>query len=306
MSDGSHLERLLASGHFAVTAEVVPPKTANPADVTRQAQMLVGNVDAVNITNNPTSSAHMSAEAGAALVTLAGLEPTLQAQVRDRNRLALTSELLGGWAVGARNLLCLSGDPVKVGDHPDAAAVNDIDVQTLIGLASSLRNEGRLLSGATIEDAPRFFIGAADAPLAPNYDAGRLEAKIDAGAHFVQTQITYDLDAIGEWADTIRERGIMERAFVMPGVAPLTSAKSARFMHDHIPGVVVPDTLVAELEAAGPEAEAVGVAQCVKVVEALREMDGVAGVHVMGLGHEEAVLAVIDGAGLLPRPTPVP
>ncbi len=305
MSDGSHLEKLLGGGHFAVTAEVVPPKTANAADVIRQAQMLVGNADAVNITNNPTSSAHMSAEAGAALVVAAGIEPTLQVQVRDRNRLALTSELLGGWALGARNLLCLSGDPVTVGDHPDAAAVNDIDVQTLIGLASSLRDEGRLLSGATIQDAPRFFIGAADAPLAANYDPGRLEGKIDAGARFVQTQITYDLDAMGEWAGAIRERGLTERAYVMPGVAPLTSAKSARFMHDHIPGVVVPEALIAELEAAGPDAAEVGVSQCVKVVEALREMDGIAGVHVMGLGHEEGVLAVIAGAGLLPRPTPL-
>jgi len=304
VSDRSHLEKLLSGGHFAVTAEVVPPKSADPDGVTRQAQMLVGHADAVNVTNNPTSSAHMSAEAGVAMVALAGMEPTLQMQVRDRNRLALTSELLGGWVLGARNLLCLTGDPVKVGDHPDAATVNDIDVQTLIGLARSLRGEGRLLNGGTIEHAPRFFIGAADAPLASNYDAGRLEAKLDAGAHFVQTQITYDLDAMGEWADTIRERGIMDRAFVMPGVAPLTSAKAARFMHDHIPGVVVPDALVAELEGAGPDAAEVGVAQCVKVVEALREMDGIAGVHVMGLGHEEAVLAVIAGAGLTPRPTP--
>jgi methylenetetrahydrofolate reductase (NADPH) len=297
----SKLETFLRSGGFAVTAEVVPPRSGSGADVTRQARSLVGYADAVNVTDNPTASAHMSAEAGAAFVAAAGIEPTLQITLRDRNRLALTSELLGGWALGARNVLCLTGDPVKIGDHPDALSVNDLDVVELIALARRLRDSSTMLSGAAVEEAPAFFIGAADAPLAEGYDPARLEQKIDAGAHFVQTQITYDVDAMAEWAGILYARGISERAFVMPGVAPLASAKAARFVNEKIPGVSVPKALIDELEAAGPDAPAVGVRQCVEIVSALAEVPGFRGVHVMGLGHEAPVRAVISQAGLLPR-----
>ena len=299
----SRLEALVSGGVFAVTAEVVPPRSADGAEVTRQARSLVGYADAVNVTDNPTATAHMSAEAGAAFVAQAGIEPTLQMTLRDRNRLALTSELLGGWALGARNLLCLSGDPVKIGDHPDASAVNDIDVMALVALARSLRDEGRLLSGDTIEGPPRYFIGVADAPLADGADVTRLEAKLDAGAHFIQTQITYDVEATAEWAGVLYARGISERAAVMPGVAPLRSATSARSRNEKGPGVVVPQALIDELEAAGPEAPEVGIRQCVEIVQAIKEIPGIRGVHVMGLGHETAVREVITRAGLLPRPT---
>lgn len=302
---GSRLERVLHEG-FAVTAEVVPPRAPDPEAVRAQAVALVGYADAVNVTDNPASSPHMSAVAGAAVVAQAGLEPVMQLNTRDRNRLALTADLLGAWALGARNLLCLSGDPLAGGDHPNAAEVHDIGVLDLVRFAVRLRDEGTLLSGRRVEEPPRYLVGVADVPLAERYDPGRLEAKLDAGADFVQTQIVCDMDALGEWAERLRPRGVFERAFVLVGVAPPRSARTARFMRERLPGVVVPDGLIARLEGAGEEAEAEGVRLTVEIVRALAALDGVAGVHVMGLGHEEGVRRVIEGSGLLPRPLPGP
>jgi methylenetetrahydrofolate reductase (NADPH) len=298
------LESIARAGRFAVTSEVVPPRSADPRTVFLQARDLVGYADAVNVTDNPTATAHMSPLAGVAAVARAGLEPTLQLTVRDRNRLALTADLLGAWALGARNVLCLTGDPLSVGDHPEATAVIDLAVTDLVRLAAQLRAEGRLLSGAVIGEPPRFFVGVADSPLAPNYDAGRLEAKIDAGASFVMTQITYDLDALVAWSEIVRTRGLLERAAVLVGVAPIRSAEQARYLSEHLPGVTVPPELMALLEQAGPDAEALGVADCVRIVDRLREIPGIAGVHVMGLGREAVVRRVIEEAELLPRPLP--
>ena len=300
----SRLERILRAGTFAVTAEVVPPRSADPSVVTEQARALVGFADAVNVTDNPTGAVHMTPVAGCAMVAGAGLEPVLQLTCRDRNRLGLTSDLLGGWALGARNVLCLSGDPTSLGDHPDATGVFDLDVVELVRLAATLRSEGRSLPGHDLSPAPRFFVGVADLPLAKGNDPGRLERKADAGAAFVQTQIVYDVDAFGAWAEGVRARGLFERMSVLAGVAPPTSTRTARFLRDHLPGVVVPDSVVERLEAAGPAgAEDAGVALTVDVVRGLRGIEGVAGVHVMGLGREEPVRRVIAEAGLLPRPT---
>jgi methylenetetrahydrofolate reductase (NADPH) len=298
----SRLERLLHQGVFCVTAEVVPPRSSDPTEVTAQARGLVGYVDAVNVTDNPTASAHMSSVAAAAFVTAAGVEPVLQLTVRDRNRLALTADLLGAWALGARNLLCLSGDPPVVGDHPDAKAVLDLSVIELIGLAARLRAEGVLLSGARIESPPRYLIGVAEAPLTPRYAFDRLERKADAGADFVQTQIVFDVDAFEEWAAEARSRGILERMFVLAGVAVARGGKSARFMRDHIPGVLVPDRVIALLDDAGPEGEAEGVRLTVEVVAKLKGVGGIAGIHVISLGHMDPVRKVIEASGLLPRP----
>jgi methylenetetrahydrofolate reductase (NADPH) len=299
----SRLQRILRAGTFAVTAEVVPPRSADPAVVTEQARALVGYADAVNVTDNPTGAVHMTPVAGCAIVAEAGVEPVLQLTCRDRNRLGLTSDLLGGWALGARSVLCLSGDPTSLGDHPEAKAVFDLDVMELVRLAATLRSEGRSLAGHDLRPAPRFFIGVADVPLAQRYDPARLEQKADAGAQFVQTQIVYDVDAFGEWADAVRARGLFERLSILAGVAPPRSARSARYMHDHLPGVVVPDAVIERLEEAGPDdATAAGVELTVDIVRRLRGIDGVAGVHVMGLGREEPTRRVIAEAGLLPRP----
>jgi 5,10-methylenetetrahydrofolate reductase len=299
----SRLERVLHDAAFAVTAEVVPPRSADGGAVALQARSLVGYADAANVTDSPTGAAHMSPVAGAAIVAREGIEPTIQLTCRDRNRLAITGDLLGAWALGARNVLCLTGDPVAEGGHREVAQVHDLTVLDLIRFVVRLRDEGISLADQPIDPAPRYFVGVADVPLVRDYDVSRLEAKADAGADFVQTQITYDAEALGAWADLVRARGIFERMFVLVGVAPPRSERSLRFMREHLPGVMVPDDVVRRLkEADDPEAE--GVRLAVDVVKRLREVEGVAGVHVMGLGHEEAVRRVIDEAGLLPRPTP--
>lgn len=298
---GSHLERVLRDGHFAVTAEVVPPRSADPSTVVAQARALLGYADAANVTDSPTSSAHMSPVAGAALVAGEGIEPVLQLACRDRNRLAITGDLLGAWALGARNVLCLTGDPPGTGDQPQAAEVHDLSVIDLVRFAVLLRDASEGLDGKPIEPPPRYFVGVADLPFTEGYDPGRLEEKADAGADFVQTQITYDVDALGEWAEVVRARGIFERMFVLIGVAPPRGPKSVRFMREHLPGVVVPDEVIRRLEDSAEPAEE-GVRLTVDVVKRLREIEGVAGVHVMGLGREGSVRRVIDDAGLLPRP----
>jgi 5,10-methylenetetrahydrofolate reductase len=269
-----------------------------------QSRALVGYADAVNVTDNPTSSAHMSPLAGAAFVAQQGLEPIMQITTRDRNRLALTGDLLGGWALGVRGVLCLTGDPVSAGDHPDAREVGDLSVIDLVRFVVSLRDNGQLLSGAPVELPPRYFVGVADVPLASDYDPARLEEKADAGADFVQTQIVYDVDAIGAWAESIRERGIPERMFVIVGVAPPRSAATLRYVAERLPGVGVPEAVMTRLTQAGDGAEEEGVRLTVEIIERLRSIPGVAGVHLMGLGHEEAVRMVIEAAGLLPRPEP--
>jgi methylenetetrahydrofolate reductase (NADPH) len=298
----SRLAEALARGTFAVTSEVVPPRSADADDVEAHGRALVGYADAVNVTDNPRASAHMSALAGAAVLSRLGLEPIVQMTVRDRNRLALTSDLLGAWTLGARAILCLSGDRLAAGDHPDAVDVHDLSVLDLISLATSLRDAGRPLEGDPMGSPPRYFVGVADAPLASPYDPAQLEAKLDAGAQFVQTQIAYDLDAIGAWADTVRSRGILERAFVIVGITPLRSAKTARFMNENLFGVTVPSTVISALEEAGPDAEAVGVQMAIELVRSLRQIDGIAGVHLMALGRDEVTRRVVEGAGLFPRP----
>jgi methylenetetrahydrofolate reductase (NADH) len=296
------MERLLHQGVFCVTAEVVPPRSADPAVVTAQARGLVGYADAVNVTDNPAASAHMSGSAGAALVAAAGLEPVLQITCRDRNRLGLTADLLGAWALGSRNVLCLTGDPPEVGDHPGTKGVYDLQVMDLIRLVAALRNDGTLLSGAHIDPSPRYFIGVADVPLTRDYRIERLEAKADAGADFVQTQIVFDVEAFETWAEQARARGIFERMFVMAGVAVASGPKTARYMREHLPGVWVPDAVLEVLERAGPDAESEGVRITAEVVARLKAIHGIAGIHVMGLGRMDPVRRVIQAAGLLPRP----
>ncbi len=303
MTPGGRLAALLAAGEFCVTGEIVPPRGGDASAVTDHARALVGSIDAANVTDNPTANAHMSPAAGSAFVARAGVEPTLQLTVRDRNRLAFTSELLGGWALGARNVLCLSGDPISLGDHPGAAAVHDLDVLEAVRLAKRLRDEGLTLGGSEVGDPPRYLIGVAEMPLANPYDPARLEDKLDAGADVLWTQIAYDVEALAGWADAVRPRGVFERAKVLIGLVPLRTAKGARFMAEKLPGVRVPPETIAELEEAGDDAAEVGLRLTVEVVEALKTIDGVSGVHLMGMGHDDAVRAVVEGAGLFPRPT---
>jgi len=302
---GGRLAAILRAGQFVVTGEIVPPRSGSGTAVTEHARALVGSIDAANVTDNPTASAHMSAAAGAAFVAAAGIEPTLQLTVRDRNRLGITAELLGGWALGARNVLCLSGDPIAIGDHPEATVVNDLTVPEVVRLIRRLRDEGVTMSSAEVDEPPRYLIGVADLPLAEPYDAGRLEQKLDAGADVIWTQIAYDVEALAAWAEAARARGVLERAHALIGLMPLRSARGARFMDEKLPGVRVPPAILRALDDAGDEAEAVGRELTIEVVRGIREIPGVSGIHLMGMGHDASVRAVVDGAGLFPRPTGV-
>jgi methylenetetrahydrofolate reductase (NADPH) len=299
---GGHLAALLERREFVVTGEIVPPRAGSTSSITDHAVALVGSVDAVNLTDNPTAMPHMSPVAATAAVTAAGIEATVQLTARDRNRLAITSDLLGAWALGARNLFALSGDPIHIGDHPDAAVVADLSVHDVIALARRLREDGTTLAGTEVADPPRFLVGVADVPLMEPYDPMKLESKLDEGADFVITQIAYDVDLLAAWADTMRSRGLFERAKVLVGITPLRSAKQARFMDEKLPGVSVPAMLIRDLEEAGADAPAVGMERMVPVVSAIRRIEGVAGIHVMAMGHDEATRALVRAAGLAPRP----
>jgi methylenetetrahydrofolate reductase (NADH) len=296
------LAAVLAKGAFAVTGEIVPPKGASGAPVAEHARGLVGYVDAVNLTDNPVASAHMSPLAGVRFVADAGIEPTVQLTVRDRNRLGLTADLLGAWALGARNVFCLSGDPVHVGDHPEAAVVGDLTVNDVIALARRMREDGTTLSGAELADPPRYLVGVADVPFADPYDPVRLAAKLDAGADFVTTQIVYDAERLATWAETMRAEGLFERAKVIIGVTPLRGARQARFMDEKLPGVHVPVAMVEQLEGAGDDAPAVGMELTAKLVEDIRRIPDVAGIHVMAMGHDDVTRELVERAGLFPRP----
>ncbi len=299
---GGHLAGRFARGAFPVTGEIVPPAGGSLAPIREHAVALVGSVDAVNLTDNPTASAHMSPLAGVAAASAAGIEPTVQLTVRDRNRLSLTSDLLGAWALGARNVFCLSGDPLHVGDHPDAVVVGDLTVNDVVALAKRMRDDGTSLAGAELADPPRYLIGVADVPLADPYDPAKLGSKLDAGADFVITQIVYDVPALAAWADRMREWGLFDRTKVVIGVTPLRSVKQARFMDEKLPGVSVPAEMIAALEAAGDDAATVGMELIVPLIEQIRAIPGIAGIHVMAMGHDEVTRELVTRAGLLPRP----
>jgi methylenetetrahydrofolate reductase (NADPH) len=300
---GGRLAALLDARGFVVTGEVAPPRSGDGARIRDAARGLVGYVDALNVTDNPVASPHLSPVAAAHLVRDAGIEPTLQLVCRDRNRLAITADLLGGWALGARNVLVLGGDPIDVGDHPDAQPVFDLGPNEVVALARRVRDEGTTSAGAEIADPPRYLIGVADVPLADPYDPAKLDAKLDAGGDVVWTQIAYDVDRLGAWADVVRARGVFERAKVIVGLVPLRSLGNARFM-DGLFGVQVPPTAFALLEEAGErDAERAGVAFTIDVARRVRAIDGIAGLHVMGIGRDDLVREVIEGAGLFPRPT---
>jgi methylenetetrahydrofolate reductase (NADPH) len=297
---GGRLAALLDAGEFVVTSEVVPPRSGDATVVRDAARGLVGYVDAVNVTDNPMASPHMSSLAGARFVHEAGAEPTMQLVCRDRNRLAITADLLGAWALGARNLLVLGGDPMEVGDHPDAKPVFDLAPNEVVALARRIREEGTTGAGAEIADPPRYLIGVADVPFADPYDPAKLEAKLDAGGDAVWTQIVYDADRLGEWADRVRARGIFERASVLVGLVPLRSLKNARFI-DGLFGVHVPQGAFELLEAAGDQAEAAGFEFTVDVARKIRAIDGISGLHLMGIGRDDLVRAVVERSGLFPR-----
>ncbi|MDE3091453.1 MAG: methylenetetrahydrofolate reductase, partial [Chloroflexota bacterium] len=287
----SQLEQKLRSKQFVVTAELTTFDGVSADQIRQRAQMIAPYVDAINCTDNTGARVHLSSVACGAMVAQMGLEPVVQFTCRDRNRIALQSDLLGAAALGAKNILCLTGDDVSAGDHPDAKPVFDLDSVQLIRLAKTLRDEGRYLSGRRIKPAPEFFIGAAENPFAPplEYRPERLASKVEAGAQFIQTQLIFDVPIFREFMRRVREAGLLERVFVLPGIGFLKSRRVAQYLRDKVPGVIVPEHLIERLRGV-PEnqQEEEGMEIWAEGIEQVREIEGVAGVHLFSFGREDA------------------
>ncbi len=305
MKAGSNLEKVLAAGHFAVTAECGPPRGADPEAVRKKAVYVKGNIDACNVTDNQTSVVRMSSIAGCMLLQEMGIEPLLQMVVRDRNRIALQSDLLGASALGVRNLLCLSGDHQKFGDDPQAKNVFDIDSMQLIHLTKTMRDDGVFPSGHKLEGAPKFFIGCAVNPFADPFEirVPRLKMKMMAGADFVQTQCIYNMEKFKVYMEDAKRQGLHEKIKILAGVTPLKSAGMAKFMKKMVAGMDIPDAVIKRIADEPKEKQAEkGIEMCIELIQELKEMEGIAGVHVMAIEWEEKLNQIVGGAGLLPRP----
>ena len=314
----SNLEQIIGAGHFVVTGELGPPKGWERAVIERKAALLHGLVDAVNITDNQTAIVRMSSiSAGRVLVEL-GLEPVIQMTCRDRNRLGIQSDLLGAAALGMRNVLCLSGDHQCFGNHPTAKNVHDIDSIQLVQMVSQMREQGVFQCGEKIEGGgPDFLVGAAANPFGDPFEFRpyRLAKKVAAGAKFIQTQLIYDIPRFKDYMKRVVELGLHEQVAILAGVGPLKSSGMARYMRDNVPGMLVDDYYVAEMTKAIkgiPKTEKAartqawrqrGIELCIEQIQQLRQIEGVAGVHIMAIEWEEAVRPIVEGAGLLPRPT---
>lgn len=304
MRAGSRLERVLRSGRFAVTAELNAPDSADPHDVYKNALVLAEVCDAINATDGSGAHCHMSSMGCCALLTRAGYEAVLQISCRDRNRIGIQGDLLGAAAMGVKNVLCLTGDDVSVGDQPEAKRVFDLDSIQLLRVARIMRDQGMFLSGRKLTTAPRLFLGAAENPFAPPYDFRplRLAKKIEAGADFFQLQYCFDVPRLEQFMRRVRELGLHERAFILVGVGPLRSAKVAEFMRTKVPGVHIPDAIVQRLASLPPKQQAEeGKRICIDIIQHVREIEGVHGVHVMAYRQEEMVAEIIHRAGLFPR-----
>ncbi len=303
MKAGTKLEKVLASGKFAVTAEAGPPKGTSVEVMQKKGELLRHCCDAVNVTDNQTAIVRMSSLAGCMLLKQQGVEPVMQVVVRDRNRLAIQSDVLGAVALGIGNILCLSGDHQKFGNHPTAKGVFDIDSIQLIQTLKQMREEKKFLSGEDISGEVPLFIGAAANPFADpfEYRVSRLAKKIKAGADFIQTQAVYDLDRFAKWIEMARERGLDKQTHILAGVIPIKSAGMARYMRDYVPGINVPDEVVARMEKAD-NAKEEGVSIILEIIEQLKEMSGVHGIHIMAVGWEDIVPEMVEQAGLMPRP----
>lgn len=305
----SRLERVLRSGRFAVTAELNPPDSADPEDVYKAALVLSEVCDGINAVDASGAHCHMSSVAICALLTRAGYEPVYQVSCRDRNRIAIQGDLLGAAAMGVRNVLCITGDDVSIGDQPEAKRVFDFDSIQLLQTAKIMRDESVFLSGRKLTTPPRLFLGAAANPFAPPYDWRplRLAKKIAAGADFIQTQYCFDVPRLQEYMKRVRDLGLHEKAFILIGVGPLRSEKAAEFMRSNVPGVVIPNTIVERLRKTPPkQKQNEGKRICTEIIQQVREIEGVAGVHVMAYRQEELVAEIVADAGLLPRPAPGP
>jgi 5,10-methylenetetrahydrofolate reductase len=304
-SSRGRLERVLRRGEFAVTAELNPPDSADPDDVYHRITAFEGWVDAVNATDGSGAHCHMSSVAICALLTRVGFSCILQISCRDHNRIAIQGNVLGAAALGVANVLCLSGDGVQCGDHPEAKPVFDLDSTSLLQTVRIMRDEKRFLSGRQITTPPRLFLGAAENPFAPPFDYRpiRVAKKIAAGAQFIQTQYCFDVPALERFMTRARDIGLTEKCFFLVGVGPLASARAARWMRTHVAGVHVPDSLISRLEAAQNQKKE-GKKFCIETIQRIREIGGVSGVHVMAYRQEETVSEIVHESGVLKGRTP--
>lgn len=293
-------ERILRSGKFAVTAELAPPDSASAEDVYQRARLFDGYVDGVNATDGSGAHCHMASVAMCALLTGVGYSPVLQISCRDKNRIAIQGDVLGAGAMGVSNILCLSGDGVQVGDHPEAKPVFDLDSMSLLETIRIMRDESRFLSGRPLTSAPQIFLGAAENPSAPPFDMRpyRLAKKIAAGAQFIQTQYVFEIEHLRQFMAKSRDLGLLEKCFVLPGVGPLASARTALWIRNNVPGIHIPDEIIKRLEGAR-EPKLEGRKICVELIQQIREIEGVSGVHVMAYRQEEAVGEIIQQSGVL-------
>jgi len=301
----SHLKQILEQGEFAVTAECGPPKGAESDVIFKKADLLRGTVDAVNVTDNQTAIVRMSSLAACSLLKSAGLEPVLQMVVRDRNRIALQSDVLGASALGIRNLLCLSGDHQSFGNQPQGLGVFDLDSIQFIETVRKMRDEGTLMGGDPLSAPPDILIGAAANPFADPlaFRATRLAKKIHAGADFIQTQCIYNLERFESWLSMAADRGLTEKVHILGGVTPLKSPGMARYMKNKVSGMDIPDGIIKRMEGVPKEKQREeGIRICVETIQRLKELPGVSGVHVMAIEWEAVVKDIVDRAGLLPRP----
>ncbi len=303
---GSNLEKKLASGGFAVTAELGPPKSVDKELIEKKVSLLQGKVDAVNITDNQTAIVRISSIAAGRVVRGGGLGPMIRATCRERSRLAIQADILGAYLLGIRNLLCLTGDHQCFGNHPTARYVFDLDSIQLIGIVKRMRDEKVFACGEEIKNSkkaevkePRMFIGAAANPFADPFEFRviRLEKKINAGADFIQTQCIYDMERFSEWMAQVRNKGLHEKCKILAGVTPLKSARMAGYMRDNVAGITMPDSYVERL-AAAENAASEGVKICVEQIQQLREIEGIAGVHIMAIEWEAKVAEIVEQAGL--------
>jgi len=304
MKSGSNLEKVLTSGQFAVTGELGPPKSADPEVVREKARVLKGHVDAVNITDCQTAIVRMSSIAAGLIAKSEGVEPVIQMTCRDRNRIGMQSDILGAAALGLKNLLCLTGDHQKFGNHPGAKGVFDMDSIQLLGMVRDMRDEKRFQCGEEIKrNEPRLFLGCAANPFAgpPDFRARRLAKKVKNGADFVQTQIVYNVERFARFMEQVRDLGLHEKVYILAGVTPPKSLGMARYMKNFVPGLDVTDEVIARMKDASDK-EDEGINICVDIINQVREIEGVAGVHVMAIEWEHRAREIIEGAGLLPRP----
>jgi methylenetetrahydrofolate reductase (NADPH) len=312
LKSDSRLEKIMSSGQFAITGELGPPKSVDIDLIKEKAAHLVGKVDAVNITDNQTAIVRVSSIAAGLIVKEMGLEPVVQITCRDRNRIAIQSDVLGAAIHGLPNILCLTGDHQCFGNHPTSKNVFDIDSMQLIEMLRKMRDESQFACGEEIKNSkkadpkpPRIYIGAAANPFGDPFAFRviRLAKKVNAGADFIQTQCIYDMERFEEWMKQVRNRGLHERVKIMAGVTPLKSVGMAKYMRDSVAGLSVPDSYIERLSKvekgkAGDE----GVSICVEQIKRLRDIEGIAGIHLMAIEWEQRVPEIVEKAELLPRP----